>query len=114
MVKKRSDFDKSVALPRIIHDISHLSASSCRHEAICDYIARDDASAADRMDELIHLSIEQLAQFPGMGHGRLDVTDKRYLFWTVSNYVIAYRMAGKQLLVVRVLHGARDFRRIFS
>jgi toxin ParE1/3/4 len=82
-------------------------------EAICDYIAKDDPTAASRLDELIHSTIQLLAQFPGMGHGRLDVQDKRYLFWTVSSYVIAYRMQGKQLLAVRVLHGARNFRNVF-
>ncbi len=83
-------------------------------EEICDYIAKDDPVAADRLDQLIHGAIQLLAQFPGMGHGRLDVQDKRYLFWTVSSCVIAYRMQGKELLVVRVLHGARDFRNLFG
>jgi plasmid stabilization system protein ParE len=32
------------------------------------------------------------------------------LFWVVGNYVIAYRMERSTLMVVRVLHGARDFR----
>lgn len=82
-------------------------------EAICDHIAKDNPAAAARIDELIHSTIQLLAQFPGMGHGRLDVRDKRNLFWTVSSYVIAYRMQSKQLLVVRVLHGARDFRKLF-
>jgi plasmid stabilization system protein ParE len=46
-------------------------------------------------------------------HTRADVTDKRYLFWTVGNYVIAYRVE-EELVVVRVFHGARDFRILFG
>ena len=81
--------------------------------AICDRIAEDNPDAADRLDERIHTAIQTLARFPGMGHSRADVADPRYLFWAVGNYVIAYRTEGKELLVVRVLHGARDFRQFF-
>jgi plasmid stabilization system protein ParE len=49
-----------------------------------------------------------------MGHTRPDVKDKRYLFWAVGSYVIAYRVEQKALVVIRVLHGARDFRRLFN
>ena len=83
-------------------------------EAICDYVLKDNAEAANRLDERIHKTIEILARFPKMGHTRGDVLDKHYLFWTVGNYVIAYRMMlGNQIIVVRVLHAARDFRKLF-
>jgi plasmid stabilization system protein ParE len=49
-----------------------------------------------------------------MGHTRPDVPDKRYLFRAVGKYIIAYRIEGKELVVVRVLHGARDFRKLFK
>jgi plasmid stabilization system protein ParE len=83
-------------------------------ERICDHIAEDNPDAADRLDEQIHRAIQLLAKFPRMGHPRADVKDKRYLFWAVGGYVIAYRMEQNELLVVRVLHGARDFRRLFN
>jgi toxin ParE1/3/4 len=83
-------------------------------EAICDYIAQDNPDAAERVDERIHDAIKLLAKLPGMGHTRPDVSDKRYRFWAVGNYVIAYRLEGKELLVVRVVHGARDFRKLFK
>lgn len=50
---------------------------------------------------------------PGMGHLRADVKGRRYRFWTVRPYVIADRFDAATLTVVRVVHGARDFRRIF-
>jgi plasmid stabilization system protein ParE len=83
-------------------------------EAICDYIAQDNLAAANRLDLRIHTTIEMLSQFPRMGHSRRDVSDKRYRFWTVGSYVVAYRMQAKQLIVVRVLHGAHDFRKLFQ
>jgi toxin ParE1/3/4 len=82
-------------------------------EAICDRIALDNPVAADNLD-LRHSAIAMLSQFPGMGHSRQDVADSRYLFWTIGTYVIAYRMDGHQLLVVRVLHGRRDIARLFK
>jgi plasmid stabilization system protein ParE len=83
-------------------------------ERICDYIAQDNLDAADRLDQQIHRAIELLAKFPGIGHTRPDVQDKRYLFRAVGNYVIAYRLEEKELVVVvRVVHGARDFRKLF-
>jgi len=82
-------------------------------ERICDRIAEDNPDAADRVDQEIHRVIRLLARFPGIGHTRPDVKDKRYLFRAVGNYVIAYRMERKELVVVRVLHGARDFRKLF-
>jgi len=32
----------------------------------------------------------------------------------VGNYVICYRLERETLIVVRVVHGARDFRRLFK
>jgi addiction module RelE/StbE family toxin len=80
---------------------------------IGDYIAADNPSAADRMDERIHQAIQQLAKFPELGHRHPNVDDERYRFWTVRPYVIAYRIERGELIVVRVIHGAREFRRLF-
>jgi len=83
-------------------------------EQICSYIAEDNPAAADQLDERIHKAIKMLARLPGIGHSRADIKDKRYLFWAVNNYVIAYRLLGKELTVVRVVHGGRDFRKPFK
>jgi len=96
---------------RMNYRISH--KANIDIEGICDYIAEDNPEAAGRLDEKIHRAIERLAEFPGMGHMRADVEDKRYRFWVVGKYVIAYRVEQDELLVIRVLHGARDFRTFF-
>lgn len=83
-------------------------------ERICDRIAEDNPDAADRLDDEIQRAVQLLAQFPGMGHTRGDVSDKRYRFWVVGSYVIAYRVQRGELIVVRVVHGARDFRKLFN
>src|SRR5437868_3820335 len=83
-------------------------------DEICDYIAQHNIRAADKVDLAIHQAVERLSEMPGLGHTRADVSDPRYRFWSVGNYVIAYRVEERTLVVVRVLHGARDFRAIFG
>jgi plasmid stabilization system protein ParE len=78
-------------------------------ERICKHIAKRNPETADRLDETIHRTIQSLAEFPGMGHRRSDVDDNRYLFWSVGNYVVAYRMEPNVLLVVRVVHEPGTF-----
>jgi toxin ParE1/3/4 len=83
-------------------------------EQICDHIAEDNPAAADRLDGRVHRAIQMLAKFPGMGHTRSDVLDKQYLFWSIASYVIANRIDQDALRIVRVLHGARNFRQLFE
>lgn len=68
--------------------------------------------AANRLTERINRTLLlQLEATPGIGHRRRDVADPRDRFHPVGKYVIAYRMEGDAMRVVRVVHGARDFRR---
>ncbi len=69
-------------------------------------------NAADVM-EAIESAMRSLLEMPGMGHLRADVRSARYRFWTVKSWVIAYRFDDRTLTVVRVVHGARDFRKLF-
>ena len=80
---------------------------------IWEYIAADSVDAADRILDRIESDIFKLAEMPGMGHQRADVEDPRFLFWSVGPYVIVYRYTRRTLYVTRVVHGARDFRKIF-
>lgn len=82
-------------------------------KSICAHIAKDNPDAAERLDQQIHEMIKMLAEFPGLGHYRADVDDERCLFRAIGSYVIAYRVERNELVAVRVLHGARDFRKLF-
>jgi toxin ParE1/3/4 len=81
---------------------------------IWDYL-RDHSSeaTADRVLAEIYDAILLIADQPGMGHTRPDVTNHRYRFWTVYRYVIAYRTDCRPLTVSRVVHGSRDFTSLF-
>lgn len=77
-----------------------------------EYIAADNITAADKLCDKIKAAVELLGEMPGAGHTRPDVKDQRYRFWSVRPYVIVYRYTSRTLTVIRVLHGARDFRKL--
>src|SRR5688572_9760511 len=81
---------------------------------IWHYIAGDDVAAANRVSERLERAIRDLITMPGKGHRRADVTAPSYRFWSVHSYVIAYRYDDESLTVVRVVHGVRDFRKLFK
>ena len=60
--------------------------------------------------------MRRLAETPGLGHVREDLAaiDPALRFWPVYSYLIVYRAETAPLEVVRVLHGARDVRRILD
>ena len=49
-----------------------------------------------------------LVRNPGIGHWRVELTDKRHRLFLVYSYLIVYRHETKPLQIVRVLHAGRD------
>lgn len=90
------------------------SAQSRRDlNAIWEHIAADNIRATDALVAQVNDAAQTLAAMPGIGHTRVEVKDPRYRFWAVRSYVMAYRHTSRTLTVVRVIHGARDFRKLF-
>lgn len=73
---------------------------------IVSYIAEDNVQAAYRVRDAITRQVELLKDLPEMGRpGR--VTGTRELVIVGTSFVAAYRVAQKEVLILRVLHGAR-------
>lgn len=72
------------------------------------YIAEDSIDSADRVREEFYQAFTKLAEFPGLGHSRNDLTDKPLRFWPVHSYLIVYRPDSRPIEIVRVLSGYRD------
>jgi plasmid stabilization system protein ParE len=72
------------------------------------YIAAERLRAARSVRERIFAAIQCLAENPGIGHTRKDLTDKPVAFWPASRYVIVYDPTRHPIRVIRVLDGARD------
>jgi toxin ParE1/3/4 len=75
-------------------------------DAIFDYIEKDSPQAAIVVDGRIRAQVENLEQFPKSGRlGRVEKT--RELVIQRTPYIVAYRIAGSSVRILRILHGAR-------
>jgi len=76
---------------------------------IFDYIAETGSlQRADGVRRDLVAAARQLAEMPGMGHAREDLTARSVLFWTVHSFLIVYRPETEPLEIVRVVSGWRD------
>jgi plasmid stabilization system protein ParE len=75
---------------------------------IVAYIRRENRDAAKRVRGELRAAMQMLANLPGMGHTREDLTPEPVRFWSVYSYLIVYKPDSKPLQVLRVLRGARD------
>ena len=88
-----------------------LEWSACAVEdriAIFDYIEADDPRAAALVDDRICAQLAQLIAHPNSGRiGRVAGT--RELVVDHAPYVVAYRVEVDRVLILRVLHSARQW-----
>ena len=79
-------------------------------EECVEYISRDDPSAAKRVAGLIWSAGQSLSLMPDRGRpGRVPGT--RELLLTDVPYLLAYRVSGGSVQILRVIHYARDWPR---
>jgi addiction module RelE/StbE family toxin len=75
-------------------------------EAIYDYLSPRNPAAAQRVIEDLLIATDSLATFPHRGRtGRLPGLRELVI---VSPYVIIYRIAGDEVLILRVWHSAQN------
>lgn len=78
------------------------------------HIAADNFDAADELIDLIEEQIAQLSDFPGMGTRR-DELRPGLRSLPVRKYLIFYTERSRGgMHLVRVMHGARNLRKIFK
>ena len=75
---------------------------------------QNSVEMADRVESLIRDKIAFLAQFPGAGHRRKNLTDQPVKFFPAFSYLIVYRPETKPLQIVSILHGHRDVEQILK
>lgn len=87
----------------------YLVTTSARRDliGIWEWIAEDNADAADRVLEDLFTACERLADFPLIGH-RSDEFGENVRVWAVHSYLIAYLPETQPLQIVRVVSGYRD------
>ena len=67
---------------------------------------------ADHVESVIRERILFLAQNPGAGHWRKDLTDISVRFFPIYSYLVVYRAETKPLQIVAILHGRRDVEKV--
>jgi plasmid stabilization system protein ParE len=70
-------------------------------------------AVANRIQSELVDAFEGLAEIPGKGHRRPDLTNRDVLFLSVYQYMIVYRR-GAMIEIVAVLHGKRDIKRLLK
>ena len=80
---------------------------------IRDYIAKDNPAAARRFVERLRTQARKLAAMPGIGRSRKDLRPDLFSF-PVGRHVLFYRPQPGGIVLVRVIHGARDLPALFS
>jgi toxin ParE1/3/4 len=87
--------------------IRRTTASKKDYETIWDFIAQDNADAADQL--LLHFDerLERLAESPFMGRA-IDALAPSLRCSPVGNYVLFYRPDITGIQLIRVLHARRD------
>ncbi|MEE9394834.1 MAG: type II toxin-antitoxin system RelE/ParE family toxin [Planctomycetota bacterium] len=83
---------------------------------ILEYVERDfGVRVAERVLDRIESAFELLAESPGIGHSREDLTtDDRIQFWTVGPTLIAYRPGIDIVEILIVERGERDWERLLE
>ncbi len=71
------------------------------------YIAQDDPAAADGQVAKIYAVAESCARYPAMGRLRTKLGSQVRSF-PLGRYLIFYRPQPDGILVIRILHAARD------
>lgn len=77
---------------------------------LAEYVAAESGlEPAEYVVEKIRESFRFLAEQPGAGHVRQDLSeDPEVRFWPVFSYLIAYAHEEHPLAIVAIVHGARD------
>jgi toxin ParE1/3/4 len=80
----------------------------CDLEGIRDYIRKDSEFYAQRFVEKIFAAVEYLGRFPEIGRPVPEADDENIRELIYRDYRIMYRLEKKRVLILTVIHGARD------
>lgn len=82
-------------------------------DEVVGYIAVRNVAAAIELDQAIYDVFEMLADYPEAGRERNELKADLRSF-PCSSYMIFYRLWAGDVMILRVIHAARDLEEIFS
>jgi toxin ParE1/3/4 len=97
------------------YDIRLLRAAEDDLTEIVSYIAADRPSAADAVASKIEKNLALLSTNPHLGRipKEEDLARLGYRYLAIDNYLVFYIIEDDAILVHRILHGARNYLRLF-
>ena len=75
---------------------------------------RNSDAAAHRTTSAILKTLEVLEDFPLIGRSRDDLREGIRALLCAKYYIVFYRVDKARVVVLRVVHGARDYERLFE
>ncbi len=97
--------------PRKRHAVRLLGPAEQDLSEIYEYIAADNAIAAERLLARIEKDLNTLARQPLLGRipRDNDISRLGYRYLIIGDYLAFYRIEGAVVLIYRIIHGARDY-----
>lgn len=87
-----------------------LPSANVTRDAQLDHIAQDSILSAIDQDAEIEKQVDMLLDHPNMGRpGRVKTT--REIVIGRTSFIVAYRVKGKRIEILRVLHGSQQWPR---
>ncbi len=85
-------------------------------EEIVLYIALDSKENAIRFHDKLIATTHKLSDFPLIGVAVPDRLLKKqgYRMLIIDNYILFYKTIKDEILIMRILHAARDYSRVFA
>ena len=77
-------------------------------------VADDNVDAALKIYDAFEDAFELLAENPGIGHTREDLTTRPVKFWSVFSYLVIYDPESSPLQIITVVHSARDITNLLT
>ncbi len=77
-------------------------------------IAEDSVELANRIESEFYELFQSLAQFPGQGHSRRDLTSRPVLFIALYSFLIIYRSDPKPVRIMAIVRGSREIGRFLK
>lgn len=80
-------------------------------DAIADYIALENPTAAHELVQRVFDHVSQIAQYPESGSVPSELRNRRYRQIVEPPCRVFYRYDGERVFVVHVMRGERELRR---
>jgi plasmid stabilization system protein ParE len=87
------------------------SASDDLREIVAYLAEQAGEDTALRIEDELFAKFASLADYPGQGHRRSDLTALPLVFFTVDPFLIVYQRNISPIVIHAVFHGARDVKR---